>query len=152
MICPKCKQYADMRISRAVDVGDDEIYRRRRCSKCRHVFFTCEFPVETTDDVLRIFAPDTKKQATDFKSVLIPQLIEEFEAGFPVRVIKKRHHISKETLHKLLEEGGHPYYDRRAARNSKILQDLSDGMTPREAAEKYGIDITYIYLIRRRGY
>lgn len=152
MICPKCKKHSNMRISRTVHVGDDEVYRRRCCADCNHVFFTCEFPIETNDDVLKIFAVDTKKQPTNFKATLIPQIIEDFEAGMSINNMKARYHASRETLCKLLEENGHPYYDRRAARNNRILQDLADGMSPSEAAQKYGLETAYIYAIRKRGY
>ena len=44
MTCPKCK--GETVIVNTVNVSWNEVYRRRKCLKCEHQFFTAEFEVE----------------------------------------------------------------------------------------------------------
>lgn len=41
-MCPKCGSVADT-IDSVFNPKHKELYRKRRCSKCGHVFFTVEF-------------------------------------------------------------------------------------------------------------
>ena len=43
MVCPKCS--GKVRIIDNVNV-DNDVYRKRRCVDCKHVFFTTEFEIE----------------------------------------------------------------------------------------------------------
>lgn len=44
MICPKC--HGRVEVKDSVNVAWNEIYRRRQCVECGHVFYTAEFEVE----------------------------------------------------------------------------------------------------------
>ena len=48
MVCPKCN--GKVTVKDTVNVGTDEIYRRRRCLACRLIFYTAEFLVEPDDN------------------------------------------------------------------------------------------------------
>lgn len=43
MVCPKCS--GKVKVIDNVNVAND-IYRKRRCVNCKHVFFTAEFEAE----------------------------------------------------------------------------------------------------------
>jgi transcriptional regulator NrdR family protein len=45
MRCPKCNSAAITTIE-AVDVPWNEIYRKKKCRSCGHIFHTAEFEVE----------------------------------------------------------------------------------------------------------
>lgn len=40
MKCPKCE--GDVRIIDCVNTQYNEVYRKRKCTKCSHVLYTCE--------------------------------------------------------------------------------------------------------------
>lgn len=43
MKCPICE--GDIKVIDSVNGSDNVIYRKRRCDKCKHVFYTAEFEV-----------------------------------------------------------------------------------------------------------
>lgn len=51
MKCSKCngKTY----VKDSVLTKDNEIYRRRKCSECGHMFYTAEYPVFPNDDFMK---------------------------------------------------------------------------------------------------
>lgn len=46
MKCPKCA--GDVRVRDTTYTEENEIYRRRKCLDCGHVFYTMEFEIEDT--------------------------------------------------------------------------------------------------------
>jgi transcriptional regulator NrdR family protein len=46
MTCPECG--GKVRVLENFDTSDNEIYRRRRCTECSHIFYTVEYEVEHT--------------------------------------------------------------------------------------------------------
>lgn len=50
MNCSKCNSKTVV-FDGAYVPDTNERYRKRRCTKCDHVFFTVEFEVDDTDDV-----------------------------------------------------------------------------------------------------
>ena len=46
MVCPKCK--GKIQNVATVNVSWNEVYRRKKCLDCGHVFYTAEFEVEVT--------------------------------------------------------------------------------------------------------
>ena len=49
MNCPKCG--GNVKVIDNAHTPQNEIYRRRRCSACKHIFYTLEFEVEYNDQV-----------------------------------------------------------------------------------------------------
>lgn len=47
MVCPKCNGKAKV-IDTVQDTDNNEIYRKRKCQKCKHIIFTTEFEVRKT--------------------------------------------------------------------------------------------------------
>lgn len=60
MNCPKCK--GKLTVCDTVDVeGTNEIYRKRKCLECGHIFFTVEFEVDYTEDFEEIWSKNHRK-------------------------------------------------------------------------------------------
>lgn len=47
MNCPKCK--SRVTVKNCVDTRENEIYRKRVCDQCGHVFYTVEYEVVVND-------------------------------------------------------------------------------------------------------
>lgn len=47
MNCPKCS--GEVRARDTIHTAENEIYRKRKCISCGHVFYTLEFEVENND-------------------------------------------------------------------------------------------------------
>lgn len=47
MVCPKCE--GEARVVDTVKTPENEVYRRRKCVKCDHGFYTVEFEADVTD-------------------------------------------------------------------------------------------------------
>jgi transcriptional regulator NrdR family protein len=45
MRCPKCND-TDIRVIKTVNVSWNEVYRKKQCNTCKHIFYTAEFEVE----------------------------------------------------------------------------------------------------------
>lgn len=50
MRCPKCNGKA--KVTDTINSAENEIYRKRKCLACGHVFYTTEFEVEQTTEFL----------------------------------------------------------------------------------------------------
>lgn len=46
MKCPNCNSEDTVKVVDSLSTDENEIYRKRKCTKCGHKFFTCEFEVE----------------------------------------------------------------------------------------------------------
>ena len=47
MKCPECE--GEVRVVDTVKTPQNEVYRRRKCVKCDHAFYTVEFEADVTD-------------------------------------------------------------------------------------------------------
>lgn len=64
MTCPVCGGKVTVRDTHVVH---DEIYRRRMCTVCRHVYYTVEFEVEDPQQVLdTIHQSDRHKKQLEY--------------------------------------------------------------------------------------
>lgn len=45
MICPKCNAKSSI-VGSILNAGDNEVYRRRKCRECGHIFYSVEFEVD----------------------------------------------------------------------------------------------------------
>ena len=50
MNCPKCDD--TVLVIDTVNLPSNEIYRKRKCSECGHIFYTAEFEVEHNQDFI----------------------------------------------------------------------------------------------------
>jgi transcriptional regulator NrdR family protein len=60
MLCPKCK--GSVQTLDTVNVTWNEIYRRKQCLACKHIFFTAEFEVEANTRFKKEWALYYKKR------------------------------------------------------------------------------------------
>lgn len=52
MNCPVCNNYTTKVKNCVNNHIDNERYRQRECMKCGHIFYTCEFEIEASDDFI----------------------------------------------------------------------------------------------------
>jgi DNA-binding CsgD family transcriptional regulator len=96
---------------------------------------------------------DKHKSGQSYYDFIAQEVVREFEENVPLYKIATHYNISRYTVFEILKKSGHPYYNRVAAKNHKILQDLADGkMTQAEIAEKYGVSPGTVCTIKKRGY
>lgn len=50
MHCPKCENLKTHIADTVYNEVDDEFYRKRKCPRCKHIFYTVEFIVEENDE------------------------------------------------------------------------------------------------------
>lgn len=142
MICPKCGA-SKVNVGKYAYPTNDEVYRRRRCSECNHIFFTCEFPVDTTDEVLSYFYTEEAEPKASYRDIRNEKILEMFDNEIPVKSIAIQIGMSVNGVEYVLRKYGRSLRDRNSMtkerRDNNIRKLVDEGYTVKDIVNMYNL-------------
>ncbi len=151
MICPKCGA-SKVNVGKYAYPTNDEVYRRRRCSECNHIFFTCEFPVEVNDEILSAFSVEDEPAArVAYRKLRDDKIVEMFDRNESIQTISTECNVRVAQLYRILRKRGRSVKKRTSGllnnRNEEIKKRIADGATARDIMSLYDMSENNVYKI-----